>query len=395
MATTRPYISVLHLAGRLNRGGIETWLLRVLQAAKGTDLKMDVLVVTDLPGELDDAVRETGARVLVTNRPLNPLGQLYDLRKIHRSLGPYTIVHSHVQPGGIQLRIARSCGIPVRIAHSHTTELMMPTLGMHQKLVTRLTTPWVRRYATAGLACSEAAATTLFGKDWRQDPRWQVLHYGIDLAPFQRTADHGRDLRRSIGIPEDAFVVGHVGRMSPEKNHRFLVTLAGEILKRIPQAYFVLVGDGALRSQVMEWIQREGLTTRVRILGSRGDIPHLMTNLFDVFVFPSLYEGLPISIIEAQAAGLPIVASEAVPQEAIVVSELVRRLSLSEPPAKWVEALTAVLQTARMVDRQHALSAVAQSDFNINVCTARLFRFYEKASRMASSIGNLSNSSPQ
>jgi len=384
-------ISVLHLVGRLNRGGVETWLLQVLQAARHANIKMDVLVVTNLPGELDDAVRETGSRLYVTNRPLNPLGQLHDLRKIHRMSGPYHIVHSHVQPGGIQLRLAHHCGIPVRIAHSHTTELMAPALRLHQKLVARLTTHWVRRYATAGLACSEAAAVTLFGANWREDPRWQVLHYGIDLAPFRKTSDRRWELRRSFGIPDDAFVIGHVGRMSPEKNHRFLVTLAREITSQLPGAYFLLVGDGPLRPQVEAWIRQEGLTDRFRLLGSRGDVPVLMTYLFDLFLFPSLYEGLPITIIEAQAAGLPIVASEAVPMEAVVVPQLILCLSLTESPSQWVKAVMDMRRRASFATQEDALPLIEQSDFNIHVCTAKLFGLYAEMIRRTQAIGNLSN----
>jgi len=390
-----PRISVLHLAGRLNRGGIETWLLQVLQAAKNSDILMDVLVVTNLPGELDDAVRETGARLFVTNRPLNPLGQFHDLRTIHSKWGPYDIIHSHVQPGGIQLFLGQRCGIPIRIAHSHTTELLVPTLRFHQRLVARVTIPWVRRHATLALACSEAAAETLFGKYWRHDPRWQILHYGIDLRPFSVPSGQRLELRRSLGLPDDAFVIGHVGRMSPEKNHQFLITLASEITKRMPGVHFVLVGDGPLRPQVESWIQQQGLAPRVHLLGSRGDVPDLMMNLFDLFLFPSIYEGLPLSIIEAQAAGLPILASTAVPEEAVVVPRLVRRLALSESLSAWVNAVLDAERVGLPISRDQSLSLVAQSDFNIDVCTQRLFHIYEKTVRRASRVSHLSSESHQ
>ncbi len=375
----RANISVLHLAGRLNPGGIETWLLQVLQSAKDTDFHMDVLVVTNQPGELDDAVRQAGARLFITNRPLNPLGQFYDLRAIHRQWGPYDIVHSHVQPGGIQLRLAHSCEISVRIAHSHTSELLAPGLRFHQKIVARLTKSWVRRYATHGLACSESAAETLFGKKWRDDARWQILHYGIDLTAFRESGELRGEWRRSLGLPEDAFVIGHVGRMSPEKNHQFLITLTHALVTRMPDSYLILVGDGPIRPQVEKWIEQKGLTERVRLLGSRRDVPVLMTNLFDLFLFPSIYEGLPLVVIEAQAAGLPIVASTAVPKEAIVVPQLVRRLSLDEPPTAWVEAVTAARQSPPAIPREHCLSAMERSDFNIKVCTEKLFQIYHEA----------------
>jgi len=375
----RAHISVLHLAGRLNPGGIETWLLQVLQAAIETHFHMDVLVVTDQPGELDDAIRQAGARLFVTNRPLNPLGQLHDLRAIHRQWGPYDIIHSHVQPGGIQLRLAQHCGISIRIAHSHTTELLAPGLRFHQKIVARLTKSWVRRYATHGLACSERAAETLFGKNWRDDPRWQVLHYGIDLTPFRERGERPGELRHSLGLPEDAFVIGHVGRMSPEKNHKFLLTLAQALVTRMPETYLVLVGDGPVRRQVEKWIEQKGLTERVRLLGSRRDVPALMMNLFDLFLFPSIYEGLPLVVIEAQAAGLPIVASSAVPEEAIVIPQLIRRLSLGEPLTAWVEAVTAARQSAHAISRDHCLSLMERSDFNIETCTRKLLQIYQEA----------------
>ncbi|MFQ5845737.1 MAG: glycosyltransferase, partial [Planctomycetota bacterium] len=213
----------------------------------------------------------------------------------------------------------------------------------------------------------------------RRDPRWRLLYCGVDLSPFREPVDKAA-LRAALGLPADTFVIGHVGRFHPQKNHAFLVNVATGVLAREPRARLVLVGEGALRPEIERRILAAGFKERVIFTGVRGDVPHLMKGAMDVLLLPSLYEGLPLALIESQAAGLPCVLSDTVSDEADVAPELIRRLSLDAPVERWVDA---VLEAGNAPDgaRRTAVAALEASPFNILESVAQLERIYEPGNR--------------
>jgi glycosyltransferase involved in cell wall biosynthesis len=237
----------------------------------------------------------------------------------------------------------------------------------------------VRKYATDGLACSIQAAKFLFGPQWRSDPRFRVFHYGIHLDLF-RNAPSGGEARRELGIPADAPVIGHVGLFERRKNHAFLLEVAQQVLRSRPEVRFLMVGDGSLRPQIEATARELGIEKNVVFTGQRSDIPRLMLSGMDVFVFPSLEEGFGIVLIEAQAAGLRSLASDAIPSEAAVVPGAVEYLALSEGPKAWAARLLKMLESGT-VEREMALRTLEQSDFNIWQSCTELTRMYESASR--------------
>jgi glycosyltransferase involved in cell wall biosynthesis len=240
----------------------------------------------------------------------------------------------------------------------------------------------IRRYATAGLACSEAAAASLYGAGWRRDARWRLLSYGIDLAPFRGTGDRAA-ARLDVGIPADAFVVGNIGRFAAQKNHAFFATVAAEIVRRESSAHFLVVGDGPLRNDVERQIADAGLTSRFHIVSGRTDVA-AFTRAMDVFLFPSVYEGLGIVLLEAQASGLPCVLTDSLPFEVNVVPALLQRVSLMSPPAVWADAVLAARAVA--IDRTEALRAVERSAFNIEESCRLLEVFYEEQTGSRASL---------
>jgi glycosyltransferase involved in cell wall biosynthesis len=169
---------------------------------------------------------------------------------------------------------------------------------------------WVRDAATIGLAASAQAAEDLFGNRWRDDPRWRVLSYGIDLTPFAASPQRDR-VRAGWGLERDAVVLGHVGRFEPQKNHAFLLEILAAARRIDPRVRPLLMGDGPLRP----WVERRAaeLGLRAVFTGSRGDVPRLMLGAMDAFVFPSRFEGLGLAMVEAQAAGLPVIAADVHP----------------------------------------------------------------------------------
>jgi glycosyltransferase involved in cell wall biosynthesis len=276
------------------------------------------------------------------------------------------------------LRQASLESIPGRIAHSHNSDDLKPPSLLRNTWRAAMRA-WIREYATVGLACSSQAAKFLFGPQWRSDPRFRVFHYGINLDPF-RTAPLGGQARRELGIPADAPVVGHIGRFVPEKNHPFLLEAAREVLKLRPEVRFLMVGDSPLRPQIEAMARELGIEKNVVFAGQRSDVPRLMLTAMDVFVFPSVTEGLPISMIEAQAAGLRALTTDAVTSEAGAVPGAVEYLALSEGPKAWAARLLKMLESGT-VEREMALRTLEQSDFNIRQSCTELTRIYESASR--------------
>lgn len=368
-------IRVLHVIGAMEMAGIETWLMRILREIDRDRFRIDVLVHTTKPCAYDDEVRRLGSRIIACPYPQSFWSYGPKFKRILRQHGPYDIVHSHVHHySGYLLRLARQAGVPIRIAHSHvdaSVEEAKSSFLRRQYL--SLMRTWIAKHATLGLSCSREAAADLFGAAWQRDPRWQILYCGIDLAPFQ-TAVNPQLVRAELGIPTDAFVIGHVGRFTEQKNHRFLVKIAAEVAARRPETYLLLVGKGELRPEIEQQVAQAGLADRTLFLGARADVPRLMRGAMDVFVLPSLYEGLPVVGLEAQAAQLPLVLSDCISPEVAMLPSIVRRVSLSEPTSVWVDAVLEAHQS--FIQPELAQSMLESSPFNIACSVKALEKVY-------------------
>lgn len=374
-------IRILHVVGGLNRGGIETWLMHILQHIDRDRFQMDFLVHTTQPGAYDQELRTLGSKIIPCPHPSQPWLYADNFQRLLREYGPYDIIHSHVHHfSGYVLRLAKQAGIPVRIAHSHLdTSSIQAKAGWKKRFYIALMKRWIARYATTGLATSRNAAADLFGTSWKTDPRWQTLYCGIDLKPFQALVDP-ITVRAEFGIPIDAFVIGHVGRLEQAKNHQFLLDIAAEVIKREPKMRLLLLGDGSLRLDIEQKIIQIGLKDHVILTGARSDVPRLILGAMDVFLFPSLYEGLGLVLIEAQAAGVPCVFSDVVPEEADVIKPLMHRISLSQPAVNWAEVILSARQKKLKIMPTQALSLVEQSQFNIQTSCQELENLYLRLS---------------
>ncbi len=358
LVPNKPRRRVLHVVGAMNRGGVESWLMTVLRRSDRS-FDMSFLVHTEEKAAFDDEILERGASILRCPLHRAPLSYSHRLREVLQANGPFDVVHSHVHFfSGWVLAVARSAGVRRRIAHSHNdTALVESQQGVARSLYRLGMRRLIRHNATLGLAASGLAASALWGANWKDQSNVRILHYGIALDQDGRKYDP-KATRRSVGIPEGVKVLGHVGRFDEQKNHEFLLRFARQVLEARPATWLLLVGDGPLRTKMQEAVTRLGIAERTVFAGVRGDVPALLNGAIDVFVFPSLHEGLPVAVLEAQAAGLPVLLSDRVTEEACAVPGLIQRLPI-EQEGPWVLAGLAALDSgSRDSDRLRALRSL-------------------------------------
>jgi glycosyltransferase involved in cell wall biosynthesis len=372
-------LRILHVVSSLERGGIELWLMQVLQTIDRERYRMDFLVLGERTGVLEQQLRSLGSQVLIC-RSYRRLWQLRrEFADVLASYGPYDVVHSHVHHfSGLIARMAAWHGVAIRVVHSHNDTRPAETgASWRRRLYLLAMKRWIRRYATQRVAASRLAAEDLFGPDWAADPRCEILFYGLDFSVFAGQNRRG-ETRQALDLPGDALVIGHVGRFHRRKNHEFVLDIAAEIFARKERARLLLVGDGELMPAIESRAQQLGIADRVVFTGARADIPALMQAM-DVFVFPSHHEGLGLVLLEAQASGLPCMLAEAIPEEVDVVPSLIHRLPLTVSAEIWASAVLEAVEAPReTADR--TWQAVCQSDFSLERSAANVLRVYQQAS---------------
>jgi glycosyltransferase involved in cell wall biosynthesis len=373
-------LRILQVVYKLNRGGIGNWLLSVQRHLDSSRYQMDFLAHDLSPGDNDADVLHLGSRILYCPYPSQPWRYGSNFKEILQQHGPYDVIHSHLSNCGYHVKLAAECGIPIRIAHSHSIYWkrligISPKAKVARLLFWPFLRFWLDRYATLGLAASPAAAASLFGSRWQEDKRWQVLPCAIDLQPFEEKVDRP-SLRGELGIPTDAFVIGHVGRFTKEKNHTFIIDVVSEISRRHSNTRLLLIGEGSLKPSIEKYAFQVGLSEKIIFTGLRRDVPRLMLGAMDLFIFPSIYEGLGLVLIEAQSAGLSCLISQTIPKEAIAIPFLVKKLSLSEPVSAWAATALQIFETKNKWDRRQALQVMGKSLFNIRLNVRLLEKIY-------------------
>lgn len=328
-------IRVLHILQRMEAGGTQALLMNIYRKIDRTKVQFDFLVVYKEKQFYDDEIEKMGGHVykLSFREDLNLPKFQKDLAGFFAQHHEYKIVHCHAYTiGYFCLKAAKKAGIPVRIAHSHSNaavhDAKLPLKLIMQKLFTI--------YSTDLFACSEEAGKFAF-----KGKKFGIVQNAIDSRKFIADANIREKIRKALRV-ESKFVVGHVGRMQPEKNHDFLIDVFAEIKKKKPDAELILVGTGPLEEKVKSKVVEKGLSDCVHFLGNRKDMNRIYQAM-DVFVFPSLFEGLGIVAIEAQAAGVPIVCSEGLPPETDI-TPIYRKLLLSDGKEKWANAALEVAQ---------------------------------------------------
>ncbi len=321
-------------------GGIESFLTNALLRMDLTELTVDIVTAELWDNVFTPALREKGVNFIELSGKQQ---RLLRNRRMFRALlreNRYDVLHLNVFQG-MTLRyaaIARRAGVPRRIAHSHNTALRKSLLRPVKLMLHRLYGRLFTSAATELWACSRAAAEYLFPAAALQARGYRFIPNGIDTERFRFRAEERARVRHEQGL-EDAFVVGHVGRLTYQKNQSFLLDVHAALLRRRPESVLLLVGDGEDEAMLREKAETLGIADRVIFYGTSKQVEELFWAM-DVFAFPSRFEGLGIVAVEAQAAGLATLCSEHVPPEALV-TDTARVVPITDAAA-WTEALAAI-----------------------------------------------------
>lgn len=360
-------IRILEVVNIMDRAGLETMLMNHYRHMDRDLVQLDFLTHRPAAGAYDEEICGLGGRVFRAPRlyPQNCLAYRRYMRAFFAE-HEYPVVHSHIDAmSAFPLAMARSCGVTVRVAHSHSDSVDRDA-KYPVKEIARKRLPSI---ATHYWACSEAAGAFLFGESNRQ--RIHVVKNAIDLSSFAFDSAARASARVELGVANGQTVIGHVGRFSAVKNQAFLVNVLAAAIAGGEDAVLAFVGDGELRDKVEQEAASAGLSTRIRFLGLRDDVARLMQG-FDVLAFPSLHEGIPLTLVEAQASGLPVLVSDKVSAEALVLPNC-SQMALSEPAAAWAAKACGM---ARMGRAAGCIEALSVAGYEINYSARALQETY-------------------
>lgn len=307
-------IVVAQIMGKWVGGGVESVIMNYYRHIDRDKVQFDFICDEDSTNIPYDEIENLGGHVILCP-PYQKLAKyLKFLKQLFREK-KYRIVHSNINTLSVfPLYAAKKAGVPVRIAHSHSTS---NPREWKKNLMKNALRPFSKVWATDYFACSELAGRYLFGDKAFDRGEVKIIWNAIDVEKFKFDPEARKKLRKEIGIADDDFVIGHIGRFVEQKNHSFLIDVFAEVKKKKKNAKLVLVGQGPLREEIEQKVKDLGLEKDVFLLGQRSDTNKLYS-VFDVFCLPSLYEGLPVVGVEAQANGVPCVFSDRIAGEAVV-----------------------------------------------------------------------------
>ena len=362
----------MEFCAKLNIGGAQAFASNISKYADDS-FHFCYVVFGDDIGEYEESILRQGNRIVHIPGPSrNPLAFIAKTVRLMKE-EQCDVVHAHTMFScGIIMAAAWLAGVPGRISHSHTTNDDTKKTAA-RRIYFKLMRGLIRLFATDYLACGVGAGNALYGQKWFSR-RGKVIRNGIDTSKYHYSAENRERLRRQLNV-QDRFVIGHVGHYEKVKNQAFLIRLMGAIHKEDPNAILLMFGEGSERERLQELIAQHNMQDCARLMGNASNIPELLSAM-DVFAFPSLYEGTPIALIEAQTNGLPCVISSAIPGDACLLDS-VRIISLDAPESEWIQAIL----SAERMDPAKAEAQIARSYGTISSTMEELYNLFRQYKR--------------
>ena len=363
-------IKILMVLGNTGMGGAQAFVLNLINNLDLNKFQVDLAVDTEKPNGIGEALRSLGCEIYIL-----PYFKVYNYPSYVKAwhnffrTHPYDIVHAHsTNSASVYLRIAKKYG-SATIAHSHSA-------GYRGNVIQR----WVKKYyahkvrgvADYWFACSDKAAERLFGKEYKKNNNYYDIPNAINVENFLFSKEKAQNVRKELGVKDDELLCGHLGTFSGPKNHRFLIEIFSEVLKRNSKAHLVCCGQGTLMPSVKEKAKQFGILDKIQFPGVVMNANEYMMAM-DVFIFPSLFEGFPISVVEAEASGLPIVMSDVITKE-VDLTDLIHRHSLNEDPTEWARTINGL----KPVEREIYNKTIAESRYNMRTSIKLISSLYQE-----------------
>lgn len=363
-------IRIAHIMGKWLGGGVESVVMNYYRNIDRNKVQFDFICDEDSKYIPTDEIESLGGKVILIPPYQKPFKYHKELKKVLKE-GNYKIVHSHISTMSFfSLWAAKSAKVPVRIVHAHSTTNKQEKKKNLMKQVLR---PFSKVFANRYFCCSELAGRWLFGNKIYDQGKVYLLNNAIDVDKFKYNEKVRKEKRKELNIKDKDLVIGHIGRFVKQKNHEFLIDIFNEIHKQNKNTILLLAGEGPLKEEIEQKVKDLNLEKSVKFLGQRNDANELYQAM-DAFVLPSLYEGLPVVGVEAQAAGLPCFFSTDMTKETKVL-KTTKFIELTENPQKWASIILKELKNYKRTD---TTKEITENNFNIEKESEKLEQNYIK-----------------
>ena len=365
-------VRIIHFIPGFLFGGIESRFFDWFDRIDKKNINFDLLIQTDQNNPIFDEFKKNGGKVYSIPKInfKNIIKYYRDLKKFF-TVNKYEIVHCHSPDKSFfVLLAAKKEGIQTRILHARTSSLEGGK-DLFIKNVFKKISPW---FATDYFACSKEASQWLFGK--KNSKKVKIVQNAVDSEKFIFNNKKRQEIRSFYNIQDNEFVLGHIGRFTYAKNHKFIIDIFSEYQEKNPESKLLLVGDGPLRDEIFNYVNHLGLTTKVIFTGYQPNVEDYY-NSMDLFIFPSHYEGLPGTVIEAQTSGLNCLISNKISDE-VILSDLVISLPI-EDPTIWLRKINS---NSKLEKRISPIEIIKDKGFDLNTVVAFLENFYLKKGKV-------------
>lgn len=366
-------VRVLHITEMLSAAGIESFIMNIYRRIDRSKVQFDFLVLRNQQEYYDDEIKKLGGKkyYVVSGKENTLLRILDESKQIEEFLKKhhYDIVHVHYTTSlrAPYLLALKKAGVKTRIYHAHSAYVLGKNkikLMIYNYMKKRIT-----KWGTDFFACSRAAAAWIFEDELIKKNRVKVIYNGIDTKKFKFDIQSREEIRKEYNL-EDNYVIIHTGRFTDQKNQKFIVEIFEKLVKDIPNAFLVFLGNGDLKEEVEQIVRKKNLDKKILFLGVRADVNKFLSAA-DCYVMPSLYEGLPVAAVEAECSGLPCVFSENITDE-VKLTKQCSFLSLDEDVDIWVNELKKYNNT----DRLDGSKIVKEKGYDVQDVADKMQRFY-------------------
>lgn len=360
-------MKILYVNNTMNIGGIESFLMNILRNIEKEKNEIIFLTYNEETFDYEEEIKKLGSRIIRISNPndISILEHIKQLTNVMKEEKPDVVhCHTHFNSAYVMLAAYRA-HIKKRICHSHSTYALLETSKV-KKVKWIISRMMMRLFATDQIACSKEAGVALYG-----NTSFKKITNGIDMKNYQYDKKIRAKYRKEWKIDDKTVVIGHVGRLDYPKNHQFLIKIYKEYAKENPNSLLVLVGDGPLKKEIKKIVKKNKLQEKVMMLGNRNDVSKLL-NAFDLFLFPSIYEGLPMSLVEIQANGIPALISDSISSE-IKLTPCIEFLSIKQNEKTWAKKLAST--SVKRIDTKKIMK---DSEYSIESTIHELLKIYKK-----------------